>query len=73
MKKLLPWILALGAVIHPLLAHAGAALLLEEPYGPFGSGVPTGHAAIYLPQVCAATPTQLRRCNPGELGVVISR
>src|ERR1019366_5907037 len=73
MKKLLPWILALSGVISPLLAHAGAALLVEEPYGPFGNGVPMGHAAIYLPQVCAATSTQLRRCNPGELGVVLSR
>jgi len=63
----------LGGFLHPLLAHAGAALLMEEPYGPFGGAVPIGHAAIYLPQVCAATPTELRRCNPGELGVVISR
>ena len=65
--------LLLGGLIHPLLAHAGVALLVEEPYGKFGSGVPTGHSAIYLPQVCAASPTELRRCNPGELGVVISR
>jgi hypothetical protein len=72
-KKLLISMLLLGGLIHPLLAHAGAALLVEEPYGKFGSGVPTGHSAIYLPQVCAASPTELRRCNPGELGVVISR
>ncbi|MFI5118388.1 MAG: hypothetical protein ACHP8B_17005 [Terriglobales bacterium] len=73
MRKLLISMLLLGGFIHPLLAHAGAALLVEEPYGKFGSGVPTGHSAIYLPQVCATTPTELRRCNPGELGVVISR
>jgi hypothetical protein len=54
-------------------AHADVALLLEEPYGIFGSVNPTGHAAIYLPQVCAASPTQLRRCEPGEGGAVISR
>ncbi len=66
-------LLLLGSLISPLLAHAGAALLVEEPFGKFGSGVPMGHAAIYLPQVCAATPTQLRRCSPGERGVVISR
>jgi hypothetical protein len=65
--------LLLGLLINSLPAHAGAALLVEEPYGKFGSGVPTGHAAIYLPQVCAITPTQLRRCNEGEPGVVISR
>jgi len=39
----------------------------------FGSLNPTGHAAVYLTQICAATPTQLRLCEPGEAGVVISR
>lgn len=46
---------------------------MEEPYGKFGAFNPTGHAAIYLNRVCAETPTQLRLCRPGELGVVISR
>jgi hypothetical protein len=56
------------------LAHAGeAALLLEEPYGNFGAFNPTGHAAIYLSDVCAETPARLRRCGPGEGGVVLSR
>lgn len=55
-------------------AHAGkVALLLEEPYGHFGSMNPTGHAAIYLSDVCAETPVRLRHCMPGETGVVISR
>ena len=55
-------------------AHAGdAALLLEEPYGTFGAFNPTGHSAIYLSDVCADTPTRLRRCEPGEAGVVLSR
>ena len=54
-------------------ARADVALLLEEPYGFFGSVNPTGHAAIYLPDVCADTPSHLRRCVPGEGGVVISR
>jgi hypothetical protein len=53
--------------------HAQAALLLEQPYGFFGAVNPTGHAAIYLANVCAETPIQLRRCQPGETGVVISR
>jgi len=46
---------------------------MEEPYGNFGAFNPTGHAAIYLNHVCAETPTQLRLCRSGELGVVISR
>lgn len=57
----------------PLLAHGSAALLLEEPYGTFGYLNPTGHAAIYLSDVCAASPYRLRRCHEGEQGVVISR
>jgi hypothetical protein len=54
-------------------AYGNASLLIEEPFGFFGSINPTGHAAIYLNRVCAETPTQLRRCQPGEAGVVISR
>lgn len=54
-------------------AHADAALLLEEPFGTFGDVNPTGHVAIYLNHVCAASPTELRPCSPEEVGVVISR
>lgn len=54
-------------------ALPSVTLLLEEPYGAFGGMTPTGHTAIYLSRVCAATPVSLRRCDPGELGVVISR
>jgi hypothetical protein len=54
-------------------SQAQAALLLEEPYGFFGTLNPTGHTAIYFARICAATPTRLRRCEPGELGSVISR
>lgn len=54
-------------------AHGDVVFLLEEPYGHLGSWNPTGHAAVYLTRVCAASPTRLRRCEPGEPGVVISR
>jgi hypothetical protein len=54
-------------------ARGEVALLVEEPYGFFGSINPTGHSAIYLNRVCAESPTLLRRCQPGETGVVISR
>jgi hypothetical protein len=54
-------------------ASAKLALLLEEPFGAFGYVNPTGHAAIYLSDVCAASPTELRLCKPGEFGVVLSR
>jgi len=51
----------------------GRSILLEEPYSLDGSFAGTGHSAVYLSNVCAASPTSLRRCNPGELGVVLSR
>lgn len=53
--------------------HAQAALLMEEPYGFFGTVNPTGHTAMYFAHICAETPTKLRRCEPGEMGAVISR
>jgi len=70
--------LKLGGLLLLLLcltAHADAAVtvLLEEPYSYDGAFAGTGHTAVYLTHVCAASPTLLRRCNPGEAGVVISR
>jgi hypothetical protein len=59
--------------LRPALSHAQAALLMEEPYGIYGTVNPTGHNAIYFENICAETPLKLRRCHPGELGVVISR
>jgi hypothetical protein len=56
-----------------LTVRADVTLFVEEPYGSFGAINPTGHAALYLSRVCATTPTHLRRCEPGETGVVISR
>ena len=53
--------------------RAQAALLLEEPYGFFGSVNPTGHNAIYFERICAETPVKLRRCKAGELGSVLAR
>lgn len=68
---LLAFILVLS--FAPRSVQAQATLLLEEPYSYDGTFAGTGHAAVYLSRVCAETPTFLRRCNPGEQGVVISR
>src|SRR5213080_3114523 len=57
----------------PSQSHAQATLLLEEPYSYDGTFAGTGHAALYLTRVCAETPTRLRRCQPWETGVVVSR
>jgi hypothetical protein len=54
-------------------AKADVAVLLEEPYSYDGAFAGTGHTAVYLSRVCAASPTVLRRCQPGEPGVVLSR
>lgn len=73
-KRLSRRILAAGVLL--LANHVGwaqAALLVEEPFGKFGAFTGTGHAAIYLSRVCALSPVKLRRCEPGESGVVISR
>lgn len=73
-RKLGFWIAAiLFAVSACAVARADAGLLLEEPFGDFGAMNPTGHSAVYLNHVCADSPTHLRLCRPGEMGVVISR
>ncbi|PYX52058.1 MAG: hypothetical protein DMG79_01690 [Acidobacteria bacterium] len=60
-------------LVSASFASASATLLLEEPYGRMGYFTATGHAAVYLSGVCADTPLLLRRCAPGETGVVLSR
>jgi hypothetical protein len=66
-------VIALAMSLGCAQARADAALLLEEPFGEFGAMNPTGHAAIYLNHICADTPTHLRPCREGEVGVVLSR
>lgn len=53
--------------------QAGATLFLGEPYSYDGAFAGTGHAALYLSGVCAASPLVLRHCLPGETGIVLSR
>ncbi len=65
--------LVILAAVGGARARAQAALLMEEPYGFFGALNPTGHNAIYFNRICAETPVKLRRCAPGEMGVVIAR
>jgi hypothetical protein len=65
--------LALLIFALPACCRAQAALLMEEPYGFFGTLNPTGHTAIYFARICAETPVTLRPCRPEELGSVIAR
>ena len=66
-------ILLLAFQCVPGKANANVAVLLEEPYSYDGALAGTGHTAVYLTRVCAASPTSLRRCDKGEHGVVISQ
>ncbi|WP_156994056.1 hypothetical protein [Terriglobus sp. TAA 43] len=72
-RRLFAAISLLFALSCSVVSHADVALLMEQPYGEFGKYNPTGHAAVFLSDICAETPTQLRRCRPGEYGSVISR
>ncbi len=54
-------------------SRAQAGFLMENADGISRAFDPTGHDAVYFARICAASPTRLRRCAPGELGVVISR
>ncbi len=72
-RQLLMYVPAAILLLWTTTCSASIALLVEEPYGSYGAYNPTGHAAIYLDHVCAETPTRLRPCRPGELGVVVSR
>lgn len=65
--------LVFALLCAPRLAWADVTLLVGEPYGHYGAFNPTGHAAVYLSRVCADSPTVLRRCAPGETGVVLQR
>jgi hypothetical protein len=71
-RRMLFGIFSLALLTAPAL-FGQAALLMEQPYGVFGTLNPTGHAAVYLERVCADTPVRVRLCNPGETGIVISR
>lgn len=54
-------------------ARGAAVLLLEEPYSYDGMLAGTGHAAVYLSNICASSPVELRACASDEAGVVLSR
>lgn len=69
-SKFLPFALLLFAAVS---AHARVGLLIEEPFGSFGTMMPVGHASVFFDRLCAATPASLRPCEVGEEGVVISR
>jgi hypothetical protein len=66
-------LVALLCLCGPTGLHAQVTLLLEEPYSYDGAFAGTGHAAVYLSRICAESPLKLRRCEPGEWGIVLSR
>ncbi len=61
------------AMLGSARANASIGLLVGEPFGAFGTMMPQGHAGVWMDHLCADTPTAVRPCAPGELGVVVSR
>jgi hypothetical protein len=53
-------------------AFAEVSLVIEEAVGPIGELAGTGHAALYFSHLCAASPIELRPCDTGEAGAVVS-
>ena len=67
------WVAWLLVALVPS-AHASLAVLVGEPFGSFGTLMPTGHVSLYLDRVCADGPVRIRMCHAGEpQGVVIAR
>jgi len=71
MKKYL-FLSILIVVLSSGVARADVSFFLLEAVGVAGESTGSGHAAIYLSNICADGPVQLRLCQPGEKGVVIS-
>ncbi len=73
-SRAIRFFIGLGLALAALPSgRAQAALLMENAAGISGIFNPTGHEALYFARICAASPTHLRRCTQGELGMVISR
>ncbi len=69
-------IFAFGAVLVCALASsafADAGIILNESLDTSVARITgSGHTAVYLSNVCPASPVKLRLCRPGESGSVIS-
>ena len=69
------WMLGVGLLCGLAgAAQASVTVYVGEPFGKFGTMMPTGHTTIYLDRVCADGPLKLRMCRAGEpAGVAIAR
>jgi hypothetical protein len=64
--------LGISLFVVPNVARADVSLLVLEAVGMAGEYTGSGHTAIYLSNICADGPVDLRLCQAGERGVVIS-
>ena len=71
MKKYL-FLSILIVVLSSGVARADVSFFLLEAVGVAGESTGSGHAAIYLSNICSDGPLQLRLCQSGEKGTVIS-
>ncbi len=51
---------------------ADVSLFMQEALGASGEATSAGHTSIYFSNICADGAMRLRRCAPGESGVVIA-
>jgi len=78
MKKLIQSLVRLAGIAALLTTlccamHADVGLMLNEALRVGASKwTGAGHSAVYLSGVCAASPVELRLCEPGENGVVLT-
>ena len=68
----LSWGILLLTAARPVRAEL--TVLVGEPFGSFGTLMPTGHVSLYLERACVDGPVRVRMCRPDEpQGVVIAR
>ncbi len=56
----------------PAYVYGDVALLLHESIGVSGEFTAGGHSAIYFSNVCLSSATELRLCQPDEMGTVMA-
>lgn len=66
-------VLCLGVLTITPQLHADVGLILSEPLGDGASGwTGSGHSAVYFSRICPASPVEMRLCEAGEHGSVLS-
>jgi hypothetical protein len=66
-------VFCLGIFLLAPQLHADVGLLLNEPLSDGAGGwTGSGHSAVYFSRICPASPVELRLCQPGEQGSILT-